>query len=940
LKLVSIKTKIVKISGTTYYSSTEIFILFLRISINSCRFEPENESLKLLQTMRILIVAIFLTISGLNARSQVYKNPEAAIDSRVNDLLSRMTVEEKFWQLFMLVEDWSLDKSRYTEGAFGFEGGIAAGDGKTAGQMIQISGGERASEMARVINQALKHFIENTRLGIPMLPFDEALHGLVRPGATAFPQSIALAATFDTALMRSVAAAIAVETKSRGIRQILSPVINIAGDVRWGRVEETYGEDPFLASEMGVAFISEFEKRNIIATPKHFVSNYGSGGRDSYPIHYNERYLREIELPPFEAAFKRGGARSVMTSYNSLDGSPCTANDWLLNQLLKKEWGFTGFVISDAGATGGANVLHFTAKDYQESTEKSINNGLDVIFQTAFEHYPLFIDAFSSGKIPTAVIDSAVARVLRAKFELGLFENPYVDPAEAEKINGSEKHREIALEAARKSMVLLKNQNNILPLSKNLKSIAVIGPDAVEARLGGYSGPGNNKISILDGLKQLSGDKINIGYARGCEREVVHYETIPPEYLTTFENGKPVSGLTGSYFSNISFAGEPVLVRTDKQINFQWTLFSPDYEKLNYDFYGVRWEGKIKAPASGSFNLGIDGNDGYRLFIDGNVLIDNRLFSGRNLRTAAFNFTEGQEYDIRIEYAEPTGNAWFRLVWDFGTPDHYESQFNEAVDLASESALIVMVAGIDEGEFQDRALLRLPGNQEQMIQKLAETGKPLVVVLVGGSAITMNNWQEKVDGIVYAWYPGEAGGQAVAEVLFGEYNPAGRLPITFPMHEGQLPLVYNSKPTGRGDDYLNLSGKPLFPFGYGLSYTSFVYKDLEISRNSAGEKYTASFELTNSGNRDGEEVVQLYIRDLLASVARPVTELKGFSRIALKAGETRKISFSITQEMLQMLDINLKKVVEPGDFRIMIGASSKDIRLNGTLRVEEAAGKK
>jgi beta-glucosidase len=884
--------------------------------------------------MRILIVAIFFTISGLNARSQVYKNPEAPIDSRVNDLLSRMTVEEKFWQLFMLAEDWSLDKSRYTEGAFGFEGGIAAGDGKTAGQMIQISGGESASEMARVINQAQKHFIENTRLGIPMLPFDEALHGLVRPGATAFPQSIALAATFDTALMHSVAAAIAMETKSRGIRQILSPVINIAGDVRWGRVEETYGEDPFLASEMGVAFISEFEKRNIIATPKHFVSNYGSGGRDSYPVHYNERYLREIELPPFEAAFKRGGARSVMTSYNSLDGSPCTANDWLLNQLLKKEWGFTGFVISDAGATGGANVLHFTAKDYQESTEKSINNGLDVIFQTAFEHYPLFIDAFRSGKIPEAVIDSAVARVLRAKFELGLFENPYVDPAEAEKTNGSAKHREIAIEAARKSIVLLKNQNNILPINANLKSIAVIGPDAMEARLGGYSGPGNNKISILDGIKTLIGDKTQIRYARGCEREVVHYQTIPSVYLTTEENEKPVSGLTGSYFSNINLAGKPVFVRTDKQINFQWTLFSPDFEKLNYDFYGVHWEGKLKAPASGSFNLAIEGNDGYKLYIDGDLLIDNQLFTGHNLKTTTFSFTEGQEYNIRIEYAEPTGNAWFRLVWDFGIPDHYESQFNEAVDLASESDLIVMVAGINEGEFQDRALLNLPGNQEKMIQKLAETGKPLVIVVVGGSAITMNNWLDKVDGIIYAWYPGEAGGQAVAEVLAGKYNPAGRLPITFPMHEGQLPLVYNSKPTGRGDDYINLSGQPLFPFGYGLSYTSFTYQNLTISKANEPDLFTLSFSLTNSGKTKGEEVVQLYIRDLFASVARPKTELKAFKRIGLKPGEIKQIEFLITPEMLQMLDINLKKVVEPGDFRIMIGASSKDIRLNGTLRVE------
>ncbi|NTW26654.1 MAG: beta-glucosidase, partial [Lentimicrobium sp.] len=533
-----------------------------------------------------------LSIS-LNSAAQVYKDSTASVDARVQDLLGRMTIEEKFWQLFMLAESWSKDKSRYSEGAFGFEGGVAAGNANTAGQMIQSDTRGSAREMAEIINKTQQYFLEKTRLGIPILPFDEALHGLVQPGATAFPQAIALAASFDTALMHRVAASIALETNSRGIRQILSPVINIAGDVRWGRVEETYGEDPHLASEMAVAFISEFEKRNIIATPKHFVANYGDGGRDSYPSHVNERLLREIYLPPFHAAFSRGGARSVMTSYNSLDGSPCTASNWLLNTLLKEEWGFRGFVISDAGATGGANVLHFTAKDYQQSTENSLNSGLDVVFQTAYEHYPLFIDAFKSGNIPVQVIDSAVARVLRAKFQLGLFDHPYADPAEAEKYNGAESHREIALEAARKSIVLLKNKNNILPLSSSVKSIAVIGPDAVEARTGGYSGPGNNVVSILEGIKNSLSPGIKIEYAEGSSREIVSYRIVPGEFLSTIENGEKKPGLTGNYYSNIDFSGQPAFTRTDPQINFQWTLFSPDPEKLNYDFYSVCWTGKI-----------------------------------------------------------------------------------------------------------------------------------------------------------------------------------------------------------------------------------------------------------------------------------------------------------------------------------------------------------
>lgn len=870
----------------------------------------------------------------MTAFGQDYKNSGLPVQYRVNDLLQRMTTEEKFWQLFMLVEDWSLDKSRYTHGAFGFEGGVSAQDGSTAGQMIQITGSDNAAAMTRAINAAQKHFIENTRLGIPMLPFDEALHGLVRPGATAFPQSIGLAAMFDTSLMHKVAAAIAVETRSRGIRQILSPVINIAGDARWGRVEETYGEDPFLASEMGVAFVKEFEKRGIIATPKHFVSNYGAGGRDSYPVHYNERYLREVELPPFEAVFKRGGARSVMTAYNSLDGTPCTANSWLLNDLLRKEWGFNGFVISDAGATGGANVLHFTARDYTGSTENAVNGGLDVIFQTAYDHYPLFIEAFTSGNLTMEAIDSAVVRVLKAKFELGLFEEPYADPAEAERVNGCAEHRSLALEAARKSLVLLKNNVNILPLKHEKISIAVVGPDATEARLGGYSGPGNSLISILEGLKQKAPEKYVVQYVRGCEREVSDHQIIPAEYLSCVFNGKVASGLNAEYFDNIQFNGIPAIVKNDKQLNFQWTLFSPDPEKLAYDTYSVRWSGKLTAPISGTINLGVDGNDGYRIFIDNKLLLDNRKFTGRNLKMVPFDFVQGKEYEILIEYSEPAGNAWFRLVWDYGVPSDYDGKIQEAVALANESDVVVAVVGIEEGEFRDRALLSLPGNQEKMLLELAQTGKPVVVVLVGGSAVTPGLWMENADAVLCAWYPGEVGGIAVAEAIYGEINPAGRLPVTWPRHEGQLPLVYNSKPTGRGDDYLNLSGQPLFPFGYGLSYTNFEYTNLQITESSAQNHFMVSFEVRNSGKCKGDEVPQFYLRDMFASVARPVKELKGFKRITLEAGETQKVEFEITPQLLQMLDKDLNTVIEPGEFRVMIGASSKDIRLTGILQAK------
>lgn len=885
--------------------------------------------------MKIISFLFFAFILVFQSKAQPYKDPKLPTETRVKDLLSRMTPEEKFWQMFMIPGDLSLGKEKLKTGIFGFQVSTVGQNGNAAGQMLSYAAGASATETAEMVNEMQHFFIEESRLGIPIIPFDEALHGLVRRGATAFPQSIALAATWNTGLMHQVSKAIATECKTRGIRQILSPVVNIASDVRWGRTEETYGEDPFLASEMGVAFVSEFEKMGVITTPKHYLANVGDGGRDSYPIHFNERLLREIYLPPFEACFKRGGSRSVMTSYNSLDGSPCTANDWILNQVLKKEWGFKGFVISDAGATGGANVLHFTGKDYPESTGQSVNNGLDVIFQTSYDHNTLFSPPFYDGRIRQKAIDEAVSRVLSMKFELGLFDHPYIDTKEAEKWNGHPTHRQLSKEAAKESMVLLKNEKQTLPLQKSVKSIAVIGADAAEARLGGYAGPGINPVSIVDGIKNKIGKQAEVRYAKGSDRENVEYVTVASDYLSCTSGDKKAKGLNGEYFNNVTLSGKPVFTRIDPQVQFQWTLFSPDPEKLSYDFYSVRWIGKLKAPASGKFKIGIDGNDGYRLFLNNQLVIDNWKKLTKQTILADYAFEKGKEYDIRIEYYEPAGNSFFRLVWNADMTNNQTEQINQAVALALKSDVAVVVVGIEEGEFRDRGYLSLPGRQEELINKVAATGKPVVVVLVGGSAITMNNWLKNVPAILDVWYPGEEGGNAVADVLFGDYNPAGRLPITFPVFEGQLTLVYNHKPTGRGDDYNNLTGQPLFPFGYGMSYTTFEYSDLKINKNniSATDSTTIRCKITNTGKMAGDEVVQLYVRDELASVVRPVTELKGFRRIHLNAGESREVSFVVNPEMLSMLDINLKKVVEPGDFRMMIGASSKDIRLRGIVTV-------
>jgi beta-glucosidase len=888
---------------------------------------------------QLLVLILLFLITGYSSAQKVvppYKNSSLPVEERVKDLLSRMTLEEKFWQLFMIPGDLENGKEKYYNGIFGFQISASGKSADAAAQLLNYSGGGSAVETAEKINKIQRYFIEESRLGIPIIAFDEALHGLVRDGATAFPQSIALAATWDTALMHRVSSAIARECKSRGIRQILSPVVNIASDVRWGRTEETYGEDPFLTSEIGVAFVSEFEKLGVITTPKHFIANVGDGGRDSYPIHFNERLLREIYLPPFKACFTRGGSLSVMTSYNSLDGSPCTGNNWLLNNYLKKELGFKGFVISDAGATGGANVLHFTAKDYAESTVNSINGGLDVIFQTSYDHYKLFIKGFEDGKIPMSVIDEAVARVLRAKFNLGLFEHPYIDPAEAKIWNGNPDHRKISREAAEKSFVLLKNDNNVLPLKKSIKHIAVIGSDAIESRLGGYCGPGINKVNILDGIKNRADKDVKVDFSKGCDRTQVEVEPVPSSCFTHLEGGVKKPGLLGEYYNNIDMSGIPSLVRTDSQIQFGWTLFSPDQEKINYDYYSVKWTGTIKAPSTGTFKLGVEGNDGYRIYIDNKLVLDNWKKQTFQRKLTSIVFEKGKEYAFKMEYFEPTGNARVKLVWNIGISEGWKKEMDDAVKVASASDLAIVVVGINEGEFNDRALLNLPGRQETLISKIAATGKPVVVLLSGGSAITMNNWLDKVNGVMDIWYPGEDGGDAVAAVLFGDRSPAGRLPITFPVSEGQLPLVYNHKPTGRGDDYTDLTGQPLFPFGFGLSYTTFEYSNLSFEKKQIGASESAivHFNVKNTGKCEGDEVVQLYIRDEYSSVARPLQELKGFQRVHLKAGESAHLSFKITPDLLTMLDINLKEVVEPGDFRIMIGGSSKDIKLRGILNVK------
>ncbi|MGQ0704463.1 MAG: glycoside hydrolase family 3 C-terminal domain-containing protein [Gemmatimonadales bacterium] len=843
--------------------------------------------------LALLGAALAAPVSGQTPGAPRYRYPNAPIEERVRGLIGRMTLEEKFWQLYMTPGDLDDPAHDWSRGAFGLQ--------------IAAPAGADARAHASRINAIQRSFVERTRLGIPIIPFEEAVHGLVAPGATMFPQAIAIAATWDTALVGRVAAAIAKETLTRGIRQVLSPVVNLASDVRWGRTEETYGEDPLLASAVAAAFTGAFARAGLIATPKHFVANVGDGGRDSYPVDLSDRALEERFFPPFRAAI-RAGAGSVMTAYNSVDGVPATQNRWLLTETLRQDWQFPGF---------------------------AFEAGLDVVFQSSWPQHRPYLDAFRRGLIPDSVTNQAVARVLRAKFALGLFERPYADPDSAAYWNGHAEHLALAGEAARGSIVLLRNEGDVLPLDSGIRSLAVIGADAAEARLGGYSGPGVRKVSMLEALRaRLSPARVR--YAPGPGRSSSTTVVIPGSWLSTMADGRQVLGLRGEYFPNPELEGTPALVRTDPEVSFLWTFNAPG-QAIPRDWYSVRWTGSLTVPPDGKpvHRIGIEGNDGFRLWLDGKLLLDHwRKQSSRTL-LAEVMLVPGSTHEIRLEYFETAGNVRLKLVWDPGE-DAGSQAIEAAIGAARASDAAIVVAGIEEGEFRDRAFLQLPGRQEELILRLAQTGKPVVVVLVGGSAVTMSRWIDRVAGVLQVWYPGEQGGPAVADVLFGDHNPAGRLPITFPMAEGQLPLVYNHKPTGRGDDYLDLSGKPLFPFGFGLSYTTFEYAGLAIEPATIGSAGTALVRcrVRNTGMRAGDEVVQLYLQDRVASVAQPVIRLAGFQRVRLAPGQEREVGFRLGPQQLRLLDRNLRWVVEPGAFQVLVGASSADIRLRGELNVQ------
>jgi beta-glucosidase len=760
-----------------------------------------------------------------------YRDPALPPARRVKDLLARMTLEEKAAQMMCvwqkkaetLVDDRGNFDPAKAKKAFRHRRGLGqVGRPSDAGGARDSADNRTPRTMAELTNAIQKFFLEHSRLGIPVIFHEECLHGHAAIGGTSFPQPIGLAATFNPDLVESLFAMTAAEARARGAHQALTPVVDVARDPRWGRVEETYGEDPYLVSRMGIAAVRGFQgdatfrdKRHLIATLKHFAAHgQPESGMNCSPVNVSERLLRETFLYTFREALHKGGAISVMASYNEIDGIPSHANRWLLRDVLRKEWGFRGFIVSDYYAIAELNYRadvrgHAVAPDKKEACRLAIAAGVNIELPEP-DCYLHLAELVRKNVLKERQLDELVAPMLHWKFQLGLFDDPYVDPDAADVLVGCDAHRQLALEAARQTITLLKNDNNLAPLSLDtVKTIAVIGPNANRSLLGGYSGIPKHDVTVLDGIKARVGGRARVLYSEGCKITV--------------------------------------------------------------------------------------------------------------------------------------GGSWVQDEVVLPDPAEDRRQIAEAVKVARKADVIVLAIGGNEQTSReawafwhlgDRASLDLVGRQEELVRAMLATGKPVVVFLFNGRPLSINSLAREVPVIFECWYLGQETGHAVAEVLFGDANPGGKLPITIPRSAGHLPAFYNYKPTARRG-YLFDDVSPLYPFGFGLSYTTFTISGVRLDKRKIkrGASTRVSADLTNTGARAGSETVQLYIRDLFSSATRPMKELKGFRRVFLQPGETQTVAFDITPELLSFYDANMKYTVEAGDFEIMVGSSSRDSDLQEVVLV-------
>jgi beta-glucosidase len=820
------------------------------------------------------------------------------------------------------------------------------------------------------------------RLGVPAYEWwNEALHGVARAGAaTVFPQAIGIAATFDTRLMAQVATAISDEARAkhheferRGQRKryqgltFWSPNINIFRDPRWGRGQETYGEDPYLTARMGVEFVKGLQGddpkyRKVDATAKHYAVHSGpEADRHHFDVRPSERDLYETYLPAFRALVQEAHVASVMGAYNRVNGESASASPRLLQQILRKDWGFKGYVVSDCDSIEDIFMHHKIVATPEEAAALGVKSGLEI---NCGKTYAALVAAVKKGLVTEAEIDGVLRQAMRSRFELGMF-----DPPERVRwaripysVNQSPEHDRLARRAAQSSIVMLKN-SGVLPLRRDLGTIAVIGPtaDEIMSLLGNYYGTPASPVTILQGIREAAGPNTKVLYSRGADlvegrEEPRAAPLIEPQYLRPAA-GASQQGLKGEYFRGREFAGEPALVRVDPRVAFRWDRGAPTDDlvaqgqlpadrALGGDDFSVRWTGKLLPPASGKYELVVGANDGFRLFIDNRAVVEGWELNPRvNSKSAMVDLEAGREYDLRLEYFEDIRDAEVRLAWRLPGA---KTPFEEALDAARAADVVVFVGGLTgdvEGEEMkvsfpgfaggDRTDLRLPGSQRKLLEALHATGKPVVLVLTAGSALAVDWEQAQLPAILVAWYPGQRGGTAVADVLFGEANPAGRLPVTFYKASESLPPFDDYDMKGR--TYRYFGGEPLYPFGYGLSYTRFEYSDLKLDRSSVAsdQAVRASVQVKNVGSRAGDEVVQLYTHAMKPKQVRALKELRGFERIMLKPGETRRVDFTITPDRdLTWYDAGRKAyAVEPGAYEIQIGASSRDIRQKAALTV-------
>ena len=803
------------------------------------------------------------------------------------------------------------------------------------------------------------------RLSVPRHNWwNECLHGVGRAGgATVFPQAIGLAAAWNPDLMGRIATAISDEARAkhheavrRGIRQIYTgltfwtPNINIFRDPRWGRGQETYGEDPHLTARLAVAFIKGLQGEDprylkLVATAKHYAVHSGpEAGRHHFDVRVSHRDLWDTYLPAFEACVKEAGVVSVMGAYNRVNGEPACASPTLLQEILRQQWAFDGYVVSDCWAIKDIYLHHQVVATAAEAAALAARHGCDL---NCGDTYPALLEAVEKNLISEQEIDQAVTRLFEARIRLGVFDPPEQVPYTRipfEVVN-SPAHQALALQAARQSMVLLKNEGNLLPLSKDIGSIAVIGPNAddLAALLGNYNGTPATAITPLDGIRQKLSPSTRIYYAPGCEIApgVPPLTVIPPACLRPDSPDAGVNGLTAAYFDKSDFRGDPARLQIDPTIDFIWKGVTPLTGAWG-DHFAARWSGYLVPPVSGVYQLGVSGFSAYKFYLDDDLFLAYSDVHHPVLRRKEIELEGGRLYRLRIEYINHGIDPQIRLFWAVPGIDYVA----QAIEAAKKAEVVVMAMGLSpnlEGEEMpvqvpgfaggDRTDISLPGPQEALLKQIHALGKPVALALLNGSALAINWAAAHVPAIIEAWYPGQAGGQALADVLFGDYNPAGRLPVTFYQSVDDLPPFDDYRMAGH--TYRYFEGQPLFSFGYGLSYTTFAYNNLRLSSQTidAAETLTVSVDVTNTGARSGDEVVQLYVRDVEASVARPLKDLKGFQRIGLEAGETKTVTFILAAHQLGFYNKNQAIVVEPGEFEIMVGGSSDGIHLRGKVEV-------